>query len=196
MLVQLTIEVDDDASWRKIREELRRKVNSSTLRDYVEMGEKRIAVASVIEAVAQVTGVSVLEIKSKKRTANIAKARMMVYYVACKRCGIGYSNLGSMLGLDHSTVMYGTNKTEKQAQADAVLAAKLNDVYTLAKEIDDERFERLKDENKVVWIDPEERRKAMRPVLPAPSSRPYLSVPLVPRVRRDVKGNLIVPANG
>ena len=69
-------------------------------------------VERILSAVSKKYGVSVDDIKSKKRTDSIASARHTSAYIIRKLTDLSLAEIGKILGRDHSTVMSSIDKIE------------------------------------------------------------------------------------
>lgn len=69
-------------------------------------------VEKIITAVAKNYGVTSDQIKSKKKTENIANARHVAIYIIRKLTTLSLKEIGEILGRDHTTVMAAINKVE------------------------------------------------------------------------------------
>jgi hypothetical protein len=182
--VQITLAMPDDATKSDVTKEVKRLIKCGKLWGCIEMSdEPKLSLASVIEAVSEITGIPVHQIKSRKRTRPIADARKFVYFIMCRRGDMGYSRLGSLMELDHTTVLYGCNDIQKRIDKDTQLAAKIDKIYRLSLEVDNERLKKLKQQTKVLWTDPD-------PLAIRRKERPYLLAKPLPVVRKTVVGNL------
>ena len=77
----------------------------------------------IIEAVSQKYGVSVSDIKSRKRTQKIASARHITVYIIKKLTNMESTKIGEFLGRDHSTILNSINCVEDEL--------KINSLYEL-----------------------------------------------------------------
>ncbi len=70
----------------------------------------------ILTAVSRQLGVSVEDMKSKKRTDNIAKARHVAVYLIKKNTELTLKEIGGIFGRDHATVMASIDKVEINIQ--------------------------------------------------------------------------------
>lgn len=68
----------------------------------------------VIATTSDVTGVSVLDLLSKRRTN--ADERHIAMYLSVRLLGCSYPEVGRAFGRDHTTVMYAVKKLEKRGR--------------------------------------------------------------------------------
>ena len=71
-----------------------------------------IMIERIITAVSKKYGVPVEDIKSKKKTDNIANARHVAIYIIKKVLGLSYPSIGQIFERDHSTVIASVNKVD------------------------------------------------------------------------------------
>ena len=74
-------------------------------------GTRSRAMAPLVHAVAQASGIPASLIYSRSRKAHVCRARQIVMLAAFER-GMGLSEIGRALGRDHATVAHGI-ATEK-----------------------------------------------------------------------------------
>lgn len=76
-------------------------------RDY----DRRITTHVILKAVAEATGVSLMDIKSARRLRHIVRARMIYYWIARNYTGRSFPEIGRTVGdKDHTTVLYGVSR--------------------------------------------------------------------------------------
>lgn len=97
------------------------------LRDLISKDEKQeITPEIIMSVVAEHLGVSVDDIKSKKRTKSIAQARQVVMYLCRALTDKGLQDIGDVVGgKDHATVINGIKKVEEKKKMDAEFGAQL-----------------------------------------------------------------------
>lgn len=97
------------------------------LRDLISKDEKQeITPEIIMSVVAEHLGVSVEDIKSKKRTKSIAQARQVVMYLCRALTDKGLQDIGNVVGgKNHSTVINGIKQIEEKKKADAEFVAQL-----------------------------------------------------------------------
>lgn len=88
---------------------------------------RRLSVASVLQAVASATDISVSDIVGAHRSVPISRARHLTMWLAHKWCPhLSYPLLGRLLGgRDHSTVIHGVSKIRDELAAGGPPAADL-----------------------------------------------------------------------
>ena len=87
-----------------------------------------VTINRVIEEVSRTTGVSIENIRSNKRTADISDARKMCFYILREVTDMKYAAIGKEFNKDHSTVMYNTEKFEEMIKKDSVLNSQVSDI--------------------------------------------------------------------
>ena len=97
------------------------------LRDLISKDNRQeITPEIIMSVVAEHLGVSVEDIKSKKRTKNIAQARQVVMYLCRALTDKGLQDIGDAVGgKDYSTVINGIKKIEEKKKTDAEFVAQL-----------------------------------------------------------------------
>ncbi len=81
--------------------------------------KKDIGLERIIEITALYFGLSIAEIKAKKRTKNIAFARQIAMYLCRELTDLSLPKIGSEFGgKDHTTVMHACNKIKKLYKED------------------------------------------------------------------------------
>lgn len=68
-------------------------------------------VKPIVDAVADATGVEARLIYGQRRTAQVAQARQLVYYLASKQ-GVPLAVIGRAMHRDHTTVLHGVRAEE------------------------------------------------------------------------------------
>ncbi len=89
-------------------------------------GSQRRQVTSatdVIEAVCEHFNVSEKDLRGRARTRDIAHPRQVAMYLLREETEISLEEVGRTLGRDHTTVMHGIRKIEKQLEEDVQLRA-------------------------------------------------------------------------
>jgi len=111
-----------------------RNVVTFVRHDYAEDGtyvligprDQRLKIANIQHVVAKYYGVSVHEILSARRTANIVRPRQVGYYLAKMLTGKSLPEIGRRFGgRDHTSALSGIRKIERLRKTDAVLEADL-----------------------------------------------------------------------
>jgi chromosomal replication initiator protein len=94
-----------------------------------------IKLSSILVAVSNATAVNIREIISPRRSAYIVRARMVYFWIARKYTSRSLPQIGHSCGnRDHSTVMHGINKVERQMDGFAADIAKVKLILQLTDE--------------------------------------------------------------
>ena len=93
-----------------------------------------VTIKKVVDEVSRTTGVSVEDIYSKKRTANIANARKMSFYIIRNVTEMSYSSIGEEFNKDHTTVMYNIEEMEKMLANNSSLNSQVLDIINNIKD--------------------------------------------------------------
>ncbi len=91
-----------------------------------------VMVERILSAVSKKYGVSVEDIKSKKKTDSIAGARHISIYIVRELTELSLKEIGKIFGRDHSTVMSSINKIQVNIRT---IKNYENDIDSLIKEI-------------------------------------------------------------
>ena len=78
-----------------------------------------IKIEKIISEVARTYDVSEKDIISKRKTAELAKARQIAMYIARETTELSYKPIGEAFGKDHTTVLYAVKKVETWLKEDA-----------------------------------------------------------------------------
>lgn len=88
-----------------------------------------VTVSKIIEEVSRTFNVSSEDIRSKKRSANISRARQISMYCVREITQMSVVDVGDEFGgRDHSTVIYALQQVEKMMQQDSKLKASVEDI--------------------------------------------------------------------
>ena len=93
-----------------------------------------VTIKRVVDEVSRTTGVSVEDIYSKKRTASIANARKMSFYIIRNVTDMSYSAIGEEFKKDHTTVMYNIEEMEKLLANNSSLNSQVLDIINNIKD--------------------------------------------------------------
>lgn len=81
--------------------------------------QRAVTIAAVMELVAERLHVTVDQLKSKKRTQDLALARQVAMYVARERVGASLNQIGAAFGKrDHTTVLHACHKVQTLYEKD------------------------------------------------------------------------------
>lgn len=76
--------------------------------------QRRVTPNIIIREVSKYYGITVKDIKGKRRLKNLVLPRQVCMYLLRNMADMGYQSIGELLGgRDHSTVVHGVNKTEE-----------------------------------------------------------------------------------
>lgn len=87
-----------------------------------------VTIDHIVDEVSRTTGVSVEEINSKKRTANVSNARKMVFYILREVTDMSYEDIGKQFGRDHSTVIYNIREMGEMMKTNSTLNSQISDI--------------------------------------------------------------------
>lgn len=92
-----------------------------------------VKISRVLHEVSDKYGVEEADIRSKKRTEDIAWARHVAVYILRKKTDMSLEDIGAEIGRDHSTVLSSYKKIEREIETNPPFAAEINE---LLNEID------------------------------------------------------------
>lgn len=87
-----------------------------------------VTINRIVDEVSRTTGISVEDIYSELRKANISHARKITFYVVRKVTNMSYEDIGAEFKKHHSTVMYNINQIEEEIEKNSKLARQINDI--------------------------------------------------------------------
>ncbi len=88
-----------------------------------------VTIEKITTEVARTYNVSVEDIRSRKRSANISTARMVAMYCVREITGISMEEIGSRFGgRDHSTVVYACSTIQHRLETDTSLREHVEDI--------------------------------------------------------------------
>ena len=95
------------------------------LKDFISKGiSEKNDVARIQKVVSEYFQISVEDIKSKKRSSNIAFPRQIAMYLCRKLTNESFPKIGTEFGgKDHSTVMHSVEKIENEIKTNKDLAS-------------------------------------------------------------------------
>ncbi len=101
---------------------------------YIDPGNvpNSVYVEKIINKVSKHYGVSIEDIKSKRRTENVAYARHVSIYIIKKLTDLSLKEIGNIFGRDHSTALASISKIEVDIKTKKNLG---NEITALIKEI-------------------------------------------------------------
>lgn len=93
-----------------------------------------VTIQKIVEEVSRTEGVSVEDLYSKKRRANIVNARKIAIYMIREITNCSYETIGDNFGLNHSTIIYNINQLIESMEKNSKLARKIEDMINNIKE--------------------------------------------------------------
>ena len=104
----------------EITTDLAKDVLQHTLKD----NQKQVTVRNIQKAICEHFDVKISELKSKRRTKNLALARQMAMYLCRKFTATSFPAIGAEFGgRDHSTVIHASKTIEKKSVTDPYVKA-------------------------------------------------------------------------
>lgn len=92
-----------------------------------------VTVEKILNVVSQKTGISVEDMRSRKRTSNIASARHIAIYVIKKLTDSSLPAVGKVFSRDHTTVMNSIETVEKHMASDPSYKTKIKEIIKICK---------------------------------------------------------------
>lgn len=101
---------------------------SEALKDIISSDNRReVTPELILDIVADHFGITVADLKSKKRDSEIAVPRQICMYLMRTMTDTALKGIGAVLGgKDHSTVKYGVEKIAKDIESDEMMANTIN----------------------------------------------------------------------
>jgi chromosomal replication initiator protein len=87
-----------------------------------------VTVDRILEKVSQKYGVSVEDIKGRKRTKEIALVRHRSIYIIRKLTDLSFPAIGKLFGRDHTTIMASLDTVEREMAKDSLLEIEMSDL--------------------------------------------------------------------
>ncbi len=103
----------------------RRRIGLEVAREVVESFHRTVDVSfdAIARAVCEQFAVRPTELRSRRRTQNVAVPRQLAMYLCRRMTTASYPQIGELFGRDHSTVMHATEATERRRKTDAAFHA-------------------------------------------------------------------------
>lgn len=94
----------------------------------------RYSMKVIIDAVCDLTGWTLLAIRSDRRTRPLSRARLIIYWLSRHLTGLSLPNIGSRLGgRDHTTILWGCRRVEKTIQDEGIQIS--DDLHVMARRL-------------------------------------------------------------
>ena len=93
-----------------------------------------VTVDRIVDKVSRKYGISVEDIKSRKRTKDIASARHIAIYLIRRLTDMSLPAIGKYMGRDHSTIMSSLDTIENEIARNAVFDVEINELIKSIKE--------------------------------------------------------------
>ncbi|MBO5494912.1 MAG: chromosomal replication initiator protein DnaA [Eubacterium sp.] len=92
-----------------------------------------VTISRICEEVSRMTGVSMEDIRSPIRKANVSHARKITFYVIRNVLNLPYEDIGEQFNKHHSSVMYNVQELEKELDRDPKLERQVKDIINNIK---------------------------------------------------------------
>ena len=100
---------------------------AEALKDIISSDNREVTPELILDIVADHFGITVADLKSKKRDSEIAVPRQICMYLMRTMTDTALKGIGAVLGgKDHSTVKYGVEKIAKDIESDEMMANTIN----------------------------------------------------------------------
>lgn len=93
-----------------------------------------VTVDRIFEKVSKKYGISIEDIKSRKRTKGIASARHITIYIIRKMTDLSLPAIGRLLGRDHTTIMSSIETIENEMMQNTLFEIEINELMKEIKE--------------------------------------------------------------
>lgn len=93
-----------------------------------------VVINNIFSIVSNTYGITVDDIKSANRSANISQARNICMYVIKTVTGITLKEVGAYFGKDHATVLHSINKVKSLIETDGTFKNTVNNIIREVKE--------------------------------------------------------------
>lgn len=93
-----------------------------------------VIINNVFSIVSNTYGITIDDIKSANRSANISQARNICMYVIKTVTGLTLKEVGAYFGKDHSTVLHSIKKVESSIETDGTFKSTVNNIIREIKE--------------------------------------------------------------
>ena len=88
-----------------------------------------VTIDKILNEVSRTYGVTIDDLKSKKRTAEVSKARQAAMYIIREKTALPYADIGEHFGgMHHSSVMYNKEQCEKAMKEDSSVKATVESI--------------------------------------------------------------------
>lgn len=101
------------------------------LKDFIKEKQRDVTVETILKAVSEHFGVTLADLKGKRRTRMLAHPRQIAMYLARELTNCSFPEIGQKIGnRDHSTVMYATSKVAASVTGDSELEQDIRSIRT------------------------------------------------------------------
>ncbi|MCD4780127.1 MAG: chromosomal replication initiator protein DnaA [Candidatus Omnitrophica bacterium] len=105
------------------------------LKDMVKQSVKIISIEMILKATCHYFNVSLLDLKSKRRSRNIVIPRQVAMYLSRKLTNMSLPEIGSAFGgRDHTTVLHSCKKVDKYKDSGDIYSKSIHHLYTVLKQ--------------------------------------------------------------
>lgn len=106
-------------------------LTKEVLKDFIRDPGRELTVEKVLKVVSQIYGVSVSDLRGKRRTKAVVLPRQVAMYLSRELTDCSFPEIGQKIGSrDHSTVMYSCSKIEKSLTTSGELRSRVESIRT------------------------------------------------------------------
>ena len=106
-------------------------LTKEVLKDFIRDPGRELIVEKVLKVVSQIYGVSVSDLRGKRRTKAVVLPRQVAMYLSRELTDCSFPEIGQKIGSrDHSTVMYSCSKIEKSLTTSGELRSRVESIRT------------------------------------------------------------------
>ena len=119
-----------------VEKEITQELADEALKDFMSDNKKKIITAyDIQEAVSSYFDIKIEDIKSKKRTKNIAFPRQIAMYLCREFTDLSFPQIGAAFGgKDHTTILHAANKIKNDLKNNMELERIIKDITKNIKE--------------------------------------------------------------
>jgi chromosomal replication initiator protein len=100
----------------------------------IENRPLHVTIERIVEETARAFQLSSADLRSKRRSADISRARQISMFIISQMTGLSTKSIGKEFDRDHSTVVYALKEIRSELQKDAGLRKAVEDVTKLVQE--------------------------------------------------------------
>jgi chromosomal replication initiator protein len=115
------------ASSRFTHREIDLELAKDTLQDLIDHQQRKISIENIQKTVAEFYGIRVSELKSKRRSRQVARPRQIAMGLAKELTSLSLPDIGEAFGgRDHTTVIHAVRKVDELCKSDSRINEEFN----------------------------------------------------------------------